>query len=217
MVLQRVVLYNVSMRYVSQLDYPDFPYPTRTDHPEDPRGPQTTVKTSGCGLCCAVMVADRLLPDSTFDVPDAVALALECGANHNVGTDMMLFYKPFCGKTGLTGAIGNEIDDVISCLRTGGCVIANVAVREGYEAAFTKSAHYIVVFAETPDGRFAVLDPSRFKPGKLDDAIASGRVEVDGKIAYCTHQVLDEDAEARFPHKFFLFWRKTCKNTAGNS
>ena len=208
MVLQRVVLYNVSMRYVSQLDYPDFPYPTRTDHPEDPRGPQTTVKTSGCGLCCAVMVADRLLPDSTFDVPDAVALALECGANHNVGTDMMLFYKPFCGKTGLTGAIGNEIDDVLSCLRTGGCVIANVAVREGYEAAFTKSAHYIVVFAETQDGRFAVLDPSRFKPGKLDDAIASGRVEVDGKIAYCTHQVLDEDAEARYPHKFFLFWRK---------
>ena len=47
-----------------------------------------------------------------------------------------------------------------------------------------------------------------FKPGKIDNAVESGRVETDGKIAYCTHQVLDEDATARYPHKFFLFWRK---------
>ena len=214
MILQRiciptqVLFYNGLMRYVSQLDYADISFPTRTDHPEDPRGPVTTVKTSGCGLCCAVMVADRLLPDSTFDIPDAVALALECGANHNVGTDMMLFYQPFCDKLGLTGSISNDINEVLSCLRTGGCVIANVAVREGYEAAFTKGAHYIVVFAETRDGRFAVMDPSMFKPGKIDNALESGRVETDGKIAYCTHQVLDEDATARYPHKFFLFWRK---------
>ena len=196
------------MRYVSQLDYSDIPYPTRTDTPEDAFGPTTTVRTSGCGLCSAVMVADILIPDSTFDVKDAVALSFECKANHGPGTDMMVMYRPFCAKLGLTGYVSNDVEDVIHCLRTGGCVIANVSKREDYQAVFTKGAHYIVVFSETRDGRLAVLDPSMFKAGKMDYGLSTGRVEIDGKVAYCTSQVLDEDATGMYPHKYYLFWRK---------
>lgn len=196
------------MRYVSQMDYPDISYPTRTDTPEDSFGPASTVNTSGCGLCSAVMVADRLLADCAFDVKDAVALAMECGANHGPGTDMVVLYEPFCERLGLSGQISNDVDDVLSCLRTGGCVIANVSKRDDYQAVFTKGAHYIVVFSETRDGRLAVLDPSMFRPGKMDYGLTTGKVEIDGKVAYCTCQVLDEDAAGMFPHKYFLFWRK---------
>ena len=61
------------MRYINQRDYPDMLYVTRAD-PENPRherGKTTTIKTSGCGLCAAIMVADRLLPAYEFELEDA--------------------------------------------------------------------------------------------------------------------------------------------------
>ncbi|MBR2281281.1 MAG: hypothetical protein IJ863_01515 [Spirochaetales bacterium] len=195
------------MRYVSQLDYPDYPYPTRTDSPEDRFGHVSTVSTSGCGLCCAVMMADRLIPDCTFDIPDAVELAVGSGANHGPGTDMVVMYKPLCERLGLKGQVSNDVESVSMCLRTGGCVIANVSVRDGYDAVFTKGAHYIVVLSETGDGRFSILDPSMFRKGKMDAALAAGKVEIKGKIVICSRQVLDDDATGMFPHKYFLFWR----------
>jgi hypothetical protein len=57
------------MKYICQLDYPDWLFVTRTGKPEGPeqdKGKTTTVSRSGCGLCSSIMVADRLLPESTF-------------------------------------------------------------------------------------------------------------------------------------------------------
>ena len=53
------------MKYINQLNFPDIPYVTRTDleGAEREKGLNTTIRSSGCGLCAAIMVADRLLVD----------------------------------------------------------------------------------------------------------------------------------------------------------
>ena len=50
------------MKFVCQLDYPDWLFVTRTGHEgeEFEKGKTTTVKQSGCGMCGAVMLADQL-------------------------------------------------------------------------------------------------------------------------------------------------------------
>ena len=46
------------MKYINQREYPDWLYVTRTDMDEEQRerGRVTTVASSACGLCAAVMV-----------------------------------------------------------------------------------------------------------------------------------------------------------------
>ena len=58
------------MKYVCQLEYPDLLYVTRTSLEGEARekGKTTTIRSSGCGLCSAVMVADRLLPNCQFSL-----------------------------------------------------------------------------------------------------------------------------------------------------
>ena len=50
------------MKFICQLDYPDWLFVTRTGHEgeEFEKGKTTTVKQSGCGMCGAVMLADQL-------------------------------------------------------------------------------------------------------------------------------------------------------------
>ena len=66
------------MKFVNQTDYPEIPYITRTklEGEEYEKGKNTTIKTSGCGLCSAIMVLDRLVPNANFSLEDAIALTL---------------------------------------------------------------------------------------------------------------------------------------------
>ena len=193
------------MKYIFQTEHPDIPYITRTDTPEDGFGHRSTFATSGCGLASGIMVVDRLLVEQDFSLEDAVKLAVESGANHGPGTDMLIYSKALADKFGLKMVMSNDVNDAIECLRTGGCVIANVRNTEQHKAIFTAGAHYIVLFAYDAEGRFAVLDPSGEKPGKFDEAIANHLVEKVGKIEYVKPEVLD--LEAYDPHRYYLFWR----------
>ena len=60
------------MKFVCQLDYPHIPYPTETLK-EQPNL-ESTVKSSGCGLCSACMIVD-LLTDQEFTVKEAEVLS----------------------------------------------------------------------------------------------------------------------------------------------
>ncbi len=72
------------MKYVNQKEYPDLLYVTRfeLEGEEREKGRTTTISTSGCGLCAAVMVADRLIPDSKFSLKDAIRMSYDLKANH---------------------------------------------------------------------------------------------------------------------------------------
>ena len=198
------------MRYVNQKRYPEMPYITCTKpgHPQQERGKTTTIKTSGCGLCSSIMIADRLLVDYKFDLEDAVALSYEIGANYGTGT-ARTYFPVFAERMGLRHEMASELEDVKNCLRTGGAVVAHVAGDHGGRVGlFSHVGHYIVVIDEEPDGRFAILDPA-YEPGRYEEEGRKGKVEVKcGYVALCSPEDLHEDTANRQPDAYHLFWRK---------
>ena len=198
------------MKYVNQKDYPHWLYVTRTtlEGAEYEKGRTTTMASSGCGLCAAVMAADCLLPNSTFSLEDALNLSYDTHANHKVGTDYEIFAPAFAEKVGLKLEMTDDAERVRYCLRTGGVVVVHSGGdKEGYIGVFTHGGHYVTAIAEEEDGRIAVLDPS-YKVGKYEEEGRKGKVEMKYDfVALCDLQVLVEDAANRSPG-FYLFWRK---------
>lgn len=198
------------MKYVNQLKYPDLPYVTRqdlTDEKERERGKTTTVATSGCGLCSAVIVIDRLLVNVPFGLEDALRMSVDLGANRRIGTSYRIFAPALAERFGLDLEMTGDPERLRYCLRTGGCAVAESdGDREGYTGVFTHAAHFFAVIAEQRDGRLVILDPA-LREGKFDEEGRTGKVEVKGDFVLCGMDVLAEDTrEAEVP--FYLFWRK---------
>ena len=196
------------MLYLCQLDYPDIPYPTHISEPDNERGPHTTIKSSGCGLCAAVMMADRLLPEPNFTLEDALQLSLEVGANAWSGTSYRLFAPAVASRLGLWLKVTSDLDLLAEELKTGACAVAHVRTHpDGSKAVFTNGGHYITVIGVEKDGRFAILDPS-YKPGKFDIPERQGKVEVVAdKICLCAPEVLAADIEALGDKGLYIFRR----------
>ena len=198
------------MKFVNQLDYPDWLYVTKTDLEEERRehGRTTTVATSACGLCSAVIVADRLLVNSNFELKDALALAYETKANYHVGTSYKRFAPAFADKMGLEWEPTRDPERLLYCLRTGGAAVVLVdGDRDGRVGVFSHVGHYIVAIAEDRDGRIVILDPA-YKEGKYEEEGRKGLVEVkNGVMAVCDLQTLVQDS-ADTSIRFHLFWRK---------
>ena len=198
------------MKYVNQLDYPDIPYITRTEltGAEYEKGQNTTVRSSGCGLCAAVMVAHRLIPNCDFELIDALALSYNSKANFKRGTSYSRYAPALCEKLGLTCEKSVSAEELKNCLATGGAAVALVCGnKEGRVGLFTHREHYITIIGFEPDGRVAVLDPS-YKEGKYEEEGRAGKVEMkNGVIALCD---VNEIVLDKIPDKplFYLFRRK---------
>ena len=198
------------MKYVNQKEYPDWLYVTRVDmEGEDKeRGRTSTISSSGCGLCSAVMVADRLIPGCEFGLKDAIKMSYDTNANHRIGTDYKRFAPVFAEEYGLELEMTNDPERLRYCLRTGGAAVLHVkGDRDGYVGVFSHGGHYAVAISEEQDGRIAVLDPSYTK-GKYEEEGRKGLVEMKNDvIAICDMQVIiDDTAPAEI--SFYLFWRK---------
>lgn len=197
------------MKYINQLDYPDWLYVTRTSMEGEAKekGKTTTIKSSGCGLCSAIMVADRLLPNCEFGLKEALRLAYDTEANWKTGTSYARFAPAFAEKMGLKLEATKDPEKLRHCLRTGGAAVILIdGDYEGHIGIFTHIGHYITAINEEPDGRIALLDPS-YKEGKFEEEGRQGKVEMKyGYVAVCEMQVLiDETARRETP--FYLFWR----------
>ena len=198
------------MKYINQLQYSHIPYITRTTlEGEDwEKGQKTTIRSSGCGLCSAIMVADRLLAEYDFDPEAAVRLSYEVEANHKKGTDYARFAPAFAEKFGLSWEATSDPQALRECLRTGGAAVIHIGGdREGYTGVFSHGGHYIAAISEDPDGRIVILDPS-YKEGKFEEEGRKGLVEMkNGVIALCHMEVLEADITREAPG-FHLFRRK---------
>lgn len=201
------------MKYINQLQYPDWLYVTRTDMDEKNRehGRTTTIATSGCGLCSAIMVADRLVPESTFGLREAIQLSYDTKANYRGGTSYQIYAPAFAEKMGFNLEMTKDPERLRHCLRTGGAAVVHVTgnrKEEGYLGVFSDRArHYVVAVSEEPDGRIAVLDPA-YEEGGYEREGRKGKVEVkNGVVAVCAMKVLEEDSAA-IEKPFYLFWRK---------
>ena len=199
------------MKNVNQKNYPDIPYITRQlcDKEADrEKGKTTTICSSGCGLCSAIMVADRLIPNCEFGLDDAVNISYESNANVKIGTDYQRFAPAFAEKLGLDFEKTNDPERLRYCLRTGGAAVLHVkGNREGHIGVFSNGGHYIAAISEERDGRIATMDPS-FRPDKYDKPGCEGLVEIkQGVVTLSDMQVLVDDT-APAPYSFYLFWRK---------
>ncbi len=198
------------MKFICQHNYPDKPYITRLSLTGEDyqKGQKTTIKTSGCGLCSAVMVAHRLIPEIDFDIDDAIQLSYESKANLTVGTSYKHFAPAFRDKFGFIMEETSDPERLRYCLRTGGAAVGHVGGdQKDYIGVFSHNGHYIAIISEESDGRIAILDPG-FKEGKFEEDGRKGKVEVkDGFIALCHMDVLVKDSASRTP-SFHLFWRK---------
>jgi len=198
------------MKYVNQKKYPDKPYRTGLAYEGEARerGLTTTVSSSGCGLCSAVMVADRLLPDCEFSLEDAMRISYDNRANQFKGTSYRVFAPVFARECGLDLEMTNDPQRLLYCLRTGGAAVLHCkGDRDGYVGVFSAIGHYVVAISEERDGRIAVLDPA-YKEGRYDIEGRKGLVEVkNGVIALCDLDVIVKDTEPADP-SFYLFWRK---------
>ena len=196
------------MKYVNQLKYPHLLYVTRANPEVEGHewGKTSTIRQAGCGLCAAVMVADRLLPNCDFELEDAISLSYEAEANHRRGTDYARFGPAFAEKLGLRYQGSHDIGDLRKCLRTGGAAVALVVATAPATGLFTKGGHFIAVINEEPDGRFAILDPS-LKEGKFDEPHRKGKVEIrNGVVILCDGETLDQEINKN-RIGYHLFWR----------
>ena len=197
------------MKYVNQLDYPDWLYVTNTDMEEASRerGRTTTVASSACGLCSAIMVADRLLVNHEFDLKAALKLSYDVKANYCEGTSYKRFAPAFAKMMGFEWEGTDDPERLRYCLRTGGAAVIHVGGdREGHVGVFSHGGHYIAAVSEDRDGRIVILDPT-YKEGKYEEEGRKGLVEIkNGVMAICDLQVLVDDTANRQPH-YHLFWR----------
>ena len=199
------------MKNINQKNYPDIPYITRQlcDKEADrEKGKTTTISSSGCGLCSAIMVADRLIPNCEFGLEDAVNISYESNANVKIGTDYQRFAPAFAEKLGLDFEKTNDPERLRYCLRTGGAAVLHMkGDRDGHIGVFSNGGHYIAAISEERDGRIATMDPS-FRPAKYDKEGVKGLVEIKNDVVtLCDMQVLVDDT-APAPYSFYLFWRK---------
>ncbi|MBQ7717917.1 MAG: hypothetical protein IJT38_01265 [Clostridia bacterium] len=199
------------MKYINQKKYPDILYVTRVNM-SDPesveRGRTTTISSSGCGLCSAVMVASRLIPNCNFELKDAIRISYDNNANHQVGTDYKIFAPAFAERCGLDLEMTNDTERLRFCLRTGGAAVLHIkGDRDGYVGVFSHKGHYVAAISEERDGRIAVLDPS-LVDGKYDEEGRRGLVELKNNVvALCDMQVIEADTKPANP-SYYLFWRK---------
>ena len=191
------------MIYLNQLDYPDMAYLHDTSNPNGPR--HGNVAKSGCGLCSACMMVDRLTAKK-LPLEEAVRLSEENGCNTIPGTRMIYLGPVLAERYNLTFAKSKSMEAVVTCLQRGGCVIINVGGdHDDHKGVFSKVGHYITAISW--DGEeLCILDPS-WKEEKFKQPHALGKVREDYPFLYCKPEVIEADTANR-ETPFYLFERK---------
>jgi len=185
----------VNFKYYNQNNYANVPYP-------GPSAPNATVKSGGCGVCCAAMIVSNMSP-KVIDPKAMAAYSIAKGARVSGGTDMTVLAKAICNEYGLTYETTSDETKLMEHLQSSGMAVANVGGdRTGYTGVFSNGGHFIVV-AACNGNTVTILDPGYY-PGKFAIAGRKGKVKVDGNSCYCDISVLGADTSNRVP-SYWLF------------
>ena len=181
--------------YYNQNRYAAVPYPHAAH-------PNATVKTSGCGVCCMSMVVEGLT-GGRHGPKVMAAYAISRGARVSTGTDMAVLGRAVSRDYGIKYRTTSSLDDMVSALKDGAWVIANVGGdRAGYTGLFSTGGHYVVVHGISA-GKLMVYDPGYYD-GKYDKPGRNGRVTIKGDDIYVLPEWLDDDCRSRSP-RYHIF------------
>ena len=176
--------------YYNQRNYGDVPYPS-------PASPDATVKTGGCGVCCASMavesVTGRAMP------PEAMArYALRCGARISGGTHMARLLRCLARELpALEVAETGSFSALWDHLAAGGFAVTSTpGDRPGRVGLLSTGAHLFCAAGLDPRGRAVVLDPNLY-PGKFTRPGRAGRAEVLGDRVLITREELRAETGGR--------------------
>ncbi len=185
----------MSLKYFNQNDYSWVPYPSS-------ELPNATVKSGGCGVCCAAMIVSSMT--SNIVDPEAMAAySIANGARVSGGTDMNTLADAICRDYGLTCETTSNESMLLEHLQSGGMAVANVGGdRSGWTGVFSNGGHFIVA-AGYNGYTVTIMDPGYYS-GKFNSTGRSGKVIVDGDLCYCDIAVLGEDTANRTP-SYWLF------------
>ena len=183
--------------YYNQNDYSHVPY-------EYKEGDGRTVKSSGCGVCAASMIVEGLL-GVTFPPPEMAIFSQSCGARNQNGTRMQTLSRALVGKyPNLSVEETDKESALLDHLKRGGAAVALVyGSREGWPGAFSTAGHFIVVRGVSRDGRLEVLDPNLYS-GKFSSAFRCSRITLEGNVALCSMETLQQDCLWCSP-RYWLF------------
>jgi len=189
-----------TFKYYNQHNYPNVPYP-------NPDLPKATIKSGGCGVCCASMIVENMTAHQIG--PKLMATyAINKRARVSGGTDMNVLAKALAADYGLTVKATNDEAELLNHLRAGGMAIANVGGnRGGWIGVFSDGGHFIVVAGLTDAGKVIVLDPGYYS-GKFNGAGRKGKVTISGNQCICDISVLGKDTENRSP-AYWLFSKES--------
>ena len=184
--------------YVNQKDYPHILYPTMTAIPRLART-DTTVASSGCGVCSAAMVVTNLT-GRPFSLAESLELSMAVGANHSPGTDMGLFAPYVAERFDLDLVVTTDVEEVRRLLASGWMGIANVGgdrPEDDWVGLFSHGGHFVVMVGYDSAGDVVtVLDPSQV-PGKYLEEGRQGKVIENGCILRVSMDTLAQDCVSR--------------------
>ncbi len=190
--------------YYNQNNYAHIPYPSSGN-------PTATVKSGGCGVCCASMIVEALT-GKVWPPNQSAAYSIQVGARVSGGTDMVRLGKSIASAYGLLLQYSNNINMLLSHLSAGGVAAVNVGGdRPGYTGLFSDGGHYVTAIG-VKDGKAIIYDPGYYS-GKFSKAGRSGKVTVSGNEIYVTPSLLDKDAENRNP-RYYLFSKEEIDDMA---
>lgn len=182
------------MKLINQNDYEDVIYVTKTKKPDWEKGLHTTIKSSGCGICSGMMVAQFFNQELSMD--EAIKLAYDYNANTSAGTKYKEYSYGLCDKLGLICTRGDTKEELFKCLDEGGCAVCNVGGdHDDHLGVFSHFGHYIFIYSHNGD-EICILDPG-IEEGKYEEEFRKPIVRVEGQFVYSDVKYLLEDMTNR--------------------
>lgn len=195
----------INMKLINQNDYEDVIYITKTGNKDSKDGLHTTIKSSGCGICSGMMVADFF--NSPISMDEAIKLAYDYKANTSSGTKYKEYAYALKDKLDLTISRTDNKEDLFRCLDKGGCAVANVGGdHDSHLGIFSNIGHYIFIASHNKD-KLCIYDPG-LTLDKYEVEYRKDKVHVENDRIYSDVNVLLKDMENRESCIFLFNKRK---------
>lgn len=165
------------------------------------KGNGKTVKTSGCGVCSALMVLNNYYGKEVMTVAKMATFAKNVGARESGGTNMHTLLKALAKKYDITYKTTSKNAELLEHLKNGGMAILNQG--DAYNV-FSTAGHYVVAYAIASGETIRCLDPYWYN-GKFSGSPRKSRVvKVTGNEVWVNLSQIGKATSDRNPSYYLV-------------